>query len=209
MRHRIVASFALALGAALLAACAQNLVQVRESADPSRIAFSRVAVVPFRAAPRPGAATLRPDVPALVASYLAESFAAHGIDAVPPSDVVHALGDEGTELPLGTLASAMRDRFGAEALVTGRVHRFRERGGEALGTTQPASVGFDVRIYSTTDGKLLWAGVFDHTQVALSENALTAAQYPGSGTRWLTAEELARWGAGRMVRELPIASTAP
>ena len=63
-----------------------------------------------------------------------------------------------------------------------------------------------MKIYRAADGKLLWSGVFDHTQVALGANALTAAQYPGGGTRWLTSEELARWGALRLVREVPLAA---
>jgi hypothetical protein len=75
-----------------------------------------------------------------------------------------------------------------------------------MGSINPASVGFEVKILRAADGKLLWSGVFDHTQVALGVNALTAAQYPGGGTRWLTSEELARWGSLRLVREVPLAA---
>jgi hypothetical protein len=61
-----------------------------------------------------------------------------------------------------------------------------------------------VRVF-TKDGRPVGpTKVFDHTQVALSENALTAAQYPGGGTRWMTAEELAHWGVNQVVKSLPI-----
>ena len=57
---------------------------------------------------------------------------------------------------------------------------------------------------TAADGKLFRGLIFDHPQIALSENALTAALKPGGGSRWLTAEELARWGASRVVQTLPI-----
>jgi hypothetical protein len=201
----VVAAFA-ALAALVLGGCAQNLVQVRQSSvrPGNTLALSRVAVAPFRAAPRSGAGDLAGGA-ALVASYVADAFAARGIDVVPPSDVgpvVEKTLSEGGGHPV---AETVGSRFGAGALVTGTVYRFQNRSGESLGSLSPASVGFEVKLYSTADGHLLWSGVFDHTQVALGENALTAAQYPGGGTRWLTVGELARWGAGRLVKAIPLA----
>jgi hypothetical protein len=195
--------FALAGALVAAAGCAQNIVQERAAGPASELAVARLAVVPFRAAPRAGADPLPEGAAALVGGYVAEGFAGRGLDAVPPSDVEQAIG-EGARAG-GSVVQLARDRFGAEAVVIGTLYRFRERGGQALGTTQPASVGFEVKIY-TADGKLFRSFVFDHTQVALSENALTAAQYPGGGTRWLTAEELARWGALRVVQAVPIAA---
>jgi hypothetical protein len=32
---------------------------------------------------------------------------------------------------------------------------------------------------------------------------LQTIRYPGGGTRWLTLEELARWGAREVARDLP------
>jgi hypothetical protein len=191
-----------AAAAALLAlGCAQNIVQDRTAASSEALAVSKVAVVPFAAAPRAGAGALRPDAAPLVAGYVAESLGTRGIEAVPPSDVEQAFG-EGVPAGLGAVP-LMRDRFGADAVVVGSVHRFRERDGQALGALHPASVGFEVKLYSA-DGKLYASKIFDHTQVALGENALTAAQYPGGGSRWLTAEELARWGATEIVKSLPL-----
>lgn len=198
----------IAVVALAFAACAQNLVQVRDTGPGSgeALALSRVAIGPFRAAPRAGASTLPSDATALVASYLAEGFASRGVDIVPSSDVAQALGSAEAGADLRPALAVARDKFGADALVSGSVYRFRDRDGEALGSVNPASVGFDVKIYRAGDGKLLWSGVFDHTQVALGENALTAAQYPGGGTRWMTSEELAHWGALKLVKEVPLAA---
>jgi hypothetical protein len=46
--------------------------------------------------------------------------------------------------------------------------------------------------------------VFNETQRPLSSNVLVASRYPGGGSRWLSAEELARWGAEETARSMPI-----
>lgn len=190
--------------AALALGCAQNIVQERGGSGATSLTARRVVVIPFTARARGSAQPVPPDVAALVSSYVAESFAARGLDTVPASDVQQAFGSGPSDV---SVIQAARDRFGADVVVMGSVHRWRERGGQAMGTLTPASVGFEVKAYTTADGKLFRGLIFDHTQVALSENALTAAQYPGGGTRWLTAEELARWGASQIVQTLPL--TAP
>jgi len=201
---RSVRALGIFVVALAFAACSQNLVQVRESSAGAgeSLALKRVAVAPFRAAPRAGAEELRADATSLVASYMAEGLAARGLYVVPASDVGQALGDG--ELDLRSALTVAANQFGADALVTGTLYKFRDRSGEAMGTLTPASVGFDVRIYAAPGGKLLWASTFDHTQVALGENALTATQYPGGGTRWMTSEELARFGAMQVTKQIPL-----
>ena len=198
----------IAIVALTFAGCAQNIVQVRDlgAGTGEPLALKRVAVAPFRSAPRAGAAALPADAASLVASYVAEGFGTRGVDTIPSSDVASALGSAEIGADLSSAIAVARDKFGADALVAGTVHRFRNRDGQAMGSANPSSVGFEVKIYRAADGKLLWSAIFDHTQVALGANALTAAQYPGGGTRWLTSEELARWGAQRLVNEVPLAA---
>jgi hypothetical protein len=199
-------AFGIAAAVLLASACAQNIVQVRQAGSGEALAARRVVVAPFRVAQRQGAEPLSAAATEPVSGFVSDSLATRGLDVVPQSDVAQAFGDGAAANP--SLVPMARDRFGADAVVTGTVYRFRERSGEAMGTLQPASVGFEVKVF-TGDGKLFRSLVFDHTQVALSENALTAAQYPGGGSRWLTAEELARWGAERVVRELPLQAASP
>ena len=66
-----------------------------------------------------------------------------------------------------------------------------------------AAVGFRVTLQGA-DGRTLWSAEFDERQQPLGENVLRAGQYPGGGSRWLTAEELARWGAQETVAALPL-----
>src|SRR5207245_2945519 len=100
------------------------------------------------------------------------------------------------------LAAVVAHEFGATALLSGTVYRYRERSGGELGTTQPASVGLELALYTAPGERLLWTARFDHTQQALSQNALVAPRYPGAGSRWLTAAELARWGLDTAARQL-------
>ena len=194
-----------AIAIALVLGCAEPVVQVRESAASAGqgLVLKRVAVAPFRAVARPGAGALPAEVGSLVAGYVGDGLGGRGLDVVPASDMEQALGSADGAADARTGIDVARDRFGADAVMTGTVYRFRDRSGEALGSTHPASVGYEVKLFSTA-GKLLWSSVFDHTQVALGENALVASQYPSGGTRWMSAEELARWGAMQMAKQLPL-----
>jgi hypothetical protein len=210
----VLRRIAVSIGAAAaLAACADEtrFVQVRQATDEP-LAIRRIAVAPFHGVSRPGAAPLPDDASPLVGGYVASAFETRGVEVVPPSDVAGGLGlpiAPGEALDARAVASAAHQKFGADAVAIGSVHRFRNRSGEAMGSTHPASVGFEVRIVSAPAGNLLWVGAFDQTQVALGENLLKAPQYPGGGTRWLTAEEFARWGAGLVVNQVPLAAAAP
>jgi hypothetical protein len=200
------------LALAGLAACADGtrFVQVQRAPDQP-LAIGRLAVIPFRAVERPGAPPIPDDAAPLVGGYVASAFEARGLEVVPPSDVAQALGlaiVPSEPLDVARVAAAAREKFGVDAIVIGSVHRFVDRSGEAMGSTRPASVGFEVRVLAAPGGALLWSGAFDETQVALGDNLLKAPQYPGGGMRWLTAEEFARWGAGLVVNQVPLAHTA-
>jgi len=208
--RRIAVSIA---GAAALLACADEtrFVEVRQASNQP-IAISRIAVAPFRGVERPGGPRLPDDASPLVGGYVASAFESRGVEVVPPSDVASGIGlpvAPTDALDARAVAAAAHEKFGADAVVIGSVHRFVDRSGEAMGSTRPASVGFEVRIVSAPAGDLLWVGAFDQTQVALADNLLKAPQYPGGGTRWLTAEEFARWGAGLVVGQVPLAAAAP
>jgi len=175
--------------------------------------IARIAVAPFEATGRLAQARESdPGVPrsvatALVARYLSEALAARGIDVIPADDVARALAvGSVTRRPLvpRAVAQVAAREFGADAVLLGAVSRFMERSGHATGTLRPAGVGFEVTLYTAPGAQKLWSAVFDETQKALSENVLSTYRYPGGGMRWLTAEELARWGAKETAEKLPV-----
>ena len=66
--------------------------------------------------------------------------------------------------------------FGATSVLLGEVIRYREREGGEFGALRPASVWFEVQLYTAPGGERLFTARFEQTQPALSENALLAHQ---------------------------------
>jgi hypothetical protein len=169
-----------------------------------------VAVVPFyplaaSSAPGSSSAGTSWEDAALVSGFVSDALAAEGIAVVAPNDVEISFTGQGMPVPRldpETTATRCASAFGATAVVLGRVLRFREREGSAAGTTRPASVAFEVTLYEAPSARKLWVGRFDETQQAITEAILRARQYPGGGTRWLTAAEFSRWGANEVAKAI-------
>ena len=173
--------------------------------------FQRVAIVPLQPSPRMLRATAPTGVSAveaaeLVARFLAEAIEQRGVQVIPASDTALALKAASEVISL-TDASAMAalaaSKFGATAVVLGEVTRYREREGGASGAFRPASVSFVLNLYSAPEALRVWSARFDETQQSLSANVVRAREYPGRGTRWLTAAELARWGIEHAIDAVP------
>lgn len=82
-------------------------------------------------------------------------------------------------------------RMGAELVMVGHLYRFREREGSSFAVSSPASVAFGLHLLNVADGRTLWSGHFDETQVSLSENAFQIGKFFERGASWITAEEMA------------------
>lgn len=93
-------------------------------------------------------------------------------------------------------------RFGADAVLAGYIYRWREREGGDYAVNRPASVAFDIYLIRPGDGAILWKGRFDKTQRSLSENVLDLETFLESKGRWMTAQDLAVLGLGRLVTEM-------
>jgi curli biogenesis system outer membrane secretion channel CsgG len=199
------ASLAAALFALLTAsACTPTVAtQARPALAELDAPLRRIAVLPFSAAPlvraEAGGASPR-DAAQLVSRYVAEALAARGVEVVAPEDIASTLAQAN---PSERAGRVIREKHGADAVVIGDVTRWEERKGEAYGAMKAAAVGFRVTLQGE-DGRTLWSAEFDERQQPLGENVLRAGQYPGGGSRWLTAEELARWGAQETVGALPL-----
>jgi hypothetical protein len=90
----------------------------------------------------------------------------------------------------------------ADGVLSGRLLRFREREGEAIGVKSPASVAFVLELWDVKRGDSIWTARFDETQRPLSENLFALGDVGSRGVRWLTAEELAREGVKKAVADL-------
>jgi hypothetical protein len=93
------------------------------------------------------------------------------------------------------------DRSQADAVLSGVVRRYVERDGTSTGVRHPASVWIVLELRDPT-GRELWTGSYEETQAPLSEDALSLSRAWERGFRWVTADELASYGARELVREL-------
>jgi hypothetical protein len=162
-----------------------------------RSPIRKIAVAPLRAGPEHAR-----DGALLLSRQLAEALAARGVEVVAPEDVARI-----TTNPRPTaaeLAASVARKFAADAVLVGEVTRWVEREGEALGSQHAAAVGVKVVLHGAPGGERLWEGSFDHTQQPFLENVLVTPQYPGRGTRWLSAPEFARFAAQELAAQVPV-----
>jgi hypothetical protein len=206
-RRLVVAS----LFVAAVVGCAITPVIQHRTFEKADGLFHTVAVVPFAAGPRLGL-SLRPggvsagEASQLVSRFVVEAFQGQGIRVIPASDVERGFAASGGQSHLAdaaTAAAVASRKFGATGIVRGEVLRYRERDGGPRGALRPASVAFHLTLYTAPAGVRVWSARFDETQPAMSENPLRARLYPGGGTRWLSAAELARWGADQALAVIP------
>ena len=90
----------------------------------------------------------------------------------------------------------------ADAVMVGRMLRYRERVGDRWGAQSPASVAFALDLIDVRRGDVIWSARFDETQKPLSENIFALGDIKQRGIRWLTAEQLAQEGVRKAVGEL-------
>lgn len=206
---RLITTLVLALA---LAGCAQVVkTQTFPGLEKAQAGVSAVAVAPFDARGRGGAVVTEgaeAEGAPVVARQVAEALAARGVSVVPPEDVARALQNAGLagDAKPGQIAAVTQQKFGANLLLTGQVSRYRDRRGEELGASSPASVGFSVTLYDAPAATRLWSAGFDETQEPLTTNLFNMGRYPGGGSRWLSAEELSRWGADGVAEAFPVSA---
>jgi hypothetical protein len=90
----------------------------------------------------------------------------------------------------------------ADAVILGRVLRFRERVGEDLGVSSPASVALALQLLDVKRGDIVWTAEYQETQKPLSENLFGIGDFTRRGAKWLKAEELAKDGVQKAVEQL-------
>jgi hypothetical protein len=199
--------------ATLLIGCATPVV-VDSLADSGEFRVDRVALVPLRPptllaanGEREALAEASELVTARVLGALVESGS---FDVIPPQEVSAWLKKSGVDPATASgaeLGAVLQQAFGADAYLSGRVFRFRARRGIASAAAAPASVRFDLELRAH-QGALLWRGVYDETQRSLSDDAGSFGRAFSRGFRWVSAEELAQYGADALVARLEEARPA-
>jgi hypothetical protein len=184
---------ALLLGLAL--ACAAPVsTQLREPRSPPTL--RKLVVLPFASDPAPGG-TVESDAAAVVATRVLEALTQEtDFEVVPPGDAARV-----ADVGRANSGEELRRLFGSDAVLTGVVRRYVERSGGPGGASRPAAVWFGLEL-RTLDGEVLWSGSYDETQRALSDDLGSLGRAWQRGFRWVTAADLASYGARKLVQEL-------
>lgn len=101
------------------------------------------------------------------------------------------------------LVISVGEMFKADTVLMGYVTKYTERMGEKYGVTKPASVSFTLFLFSAKDGSIIWTGSYKETQTSLSENLFNLRLFIKRGIKWLTADELAKWGIEETLKNFP------
>ena len=101
-------------------------------------------------------------------------------------------------------AKKFGENLHADFVVVGTIWRFREKGIVKQMPDSPASVAFSVYLMEVAGGKRLWRNAFDGTQKILSEDILGGLKQIKMGLRWLSVNELARYGVKSVFRKFPL-----
>jgi len=114
------------------------------------------------------------------------------------------LSVEKSEIPEITFIARIGAYAGADAVMAGKIYRFRERDGSAFAVNSPASVAFVLDLVKVSDSRLVWNGAFDETQQSLFENLFQWNTFWKRKARWITVEELSLEGLYKTFETFPI-----
>ena len=197
------------------------------SSGPAAITVEKIALMPFLTGklessdqpiarplskpfplPRAGNESLSQGAELVLTRIVSESLKKRFQErVVPPAQVEDACravcGDAALDTPRKR-AVRLGEALEANLVMVGTVWRFREKGALTEMPDSPASVGFALYLVDVNTGVRLWRGSFDGTQKALTEDVLGGMKQLGMGVRWLSAEELARYGVTSVLKTLKL-----
>jgi hypothetical protein len=187
-------------------------LQSKHSTDLEARKIRRIAVLPptsrqvFRRRRFPGAQVEQRASEREAPERLAKSIYSATV-AMPNWQVVSESEIREIEQSLGPIPESARlKRIGemvyADAVITGRILRYRDRVGDEWGAKSPASVAFIVDLVDVRRGDVIWSARFDETQKPLSENIFALGEISQRGFRWLTADQLMEDGVKKSIGQL-------
>jgi hypothetical protein len=92
------------------------------------------------------------------------------------------------------IARLVGKNINCNAVLESTVKRFSQRVGGRYSVESPASVSFEMRLFSIETGSVLWSAKFDEVQKSVMENILEWNKATTRGFVWVTAEELMQEG---------------
>jgi hypothetical protein len=140
----------------------------------------------------------------LIYSTLANRF---GKNVVPMDDVQTAYADlrlDDTRDTPRTLGQRLGKSLSADLVVMGTVWRYRDKGAIEGFPEKPASVAFALYLVEPETGRRIWRNIFDETQEYALKDMSKFTDRIKMGLKWLTADELARYGVKQALSAFPV-----
>jgi TolB-like protein len=151
---------------------------------------------------------IKSDADRTITRYVQEALERRYKDRVIALDEVSRVYQEiprdDTKDTLRSLARKAGEALGADLMLVGTVWRYRDRVRDPLGPGSGASVAFDMYLIEVSSGKTVWKKRFDETQRPLTEDIRGAKVLLKKGARWLSADELARYGVEEAFKKISI-----
>jgi hypothetical protein len=184
--------------------------QVREAGDmflstPQSVRRSDISLgIPSSAEPQLRQTAV---VPAYAAEKVTQLFWTRlrdrqGLIVLSPFESAKVVVSGSAEMAKASLESQAADlarKLKADAALIGQVLVYQERSGSRLGANPPATVGFEVKAVAA-DGQVLWVGNYYERQKPMTQDFLGFIQHGGV---FVTAEELAQYGAEEVLKTFP------
>ncbi len=131
-------------------------------------------------------------ITSLLAQYLAGIQSEISFQIISNEQMESLLGEYHGDL--FSQARFVASQMNSDAVLIITVERFRERDGTQYSVEAPASVSFEYKLLKSDGPQILCNGVFEETQVPLTDNIFTLKKAKKRGFKWITAEDLAREG---------------
>jgi len=169
---------------------------------PAAMAKSQ-SKIPFTAASPPADARAAERDPAELLSKLVYSaMASLGNWQIVSESEVREIGETVPDSIDAARLKTIGELVYADAVIIGRMQRFRERVGAEWGIKSPASVAFVLDLVDVKRGDIVWSAHFDETQKSPAENIFVLGDIGQRGVKWLSAEQLTESGVRKAVGQL-------
>jgi hypothetical protein len=187
-------------------------IQSRHSTDLETRRIRRIAVLPSQAsgasAPKvpfgtaPDQKSSERDAPENLAKFVYSAMVALPNWQIVSESEVREVSESARAAGDAARLKQIGEMVYADAVIVGRLLRYRERVGDEWGAKSPASVAFVLDLIDVRRGDVIWSSRFDETQKALSDNIFALGDIGQRGIRWLSADQLAQEGVKKAVGQL-------
>jgi hypothetical protein len=233
----------------LIDGCLTNRAAAQSLAEPIKIQWEKIGVLPFFKGKRSADKGETLTCPICELSFKAENIQ-DGADramtrhvqdvlmrryvhkAIPLDEVSRVFQEiprDDTKDTPRSLARKAGEALGADLMIAGTVWKYRDRirdvkgpeRGESAntdmdriysinnvqdesGSERGASVDFEIYLIDVSSGKAVWKTKFDETQRPMTESIRGAKVLLKKGAKWLSADELARYGVEEVFKKFPL-----